>query len=182
MLSRQKSQRTMSSELYGCIFFNCPKCTFYFSGSYSLHSMDANGHVVYKHETNLVSFYLHYTVDSEYNWSGWQFTRDIHDIFGFISNDNDDTCPHGAKKSPWRCFMKKTTFLRNFSYLFSFFRYHLNGAWFNDDSVVISCEGDGPTTPASTTSRPDTTTSQNNGPTTTASPKGTEYLNFPIHS
>ena len=82
--------------------FNCPKCMFYFSGSYSLHSMDANGHVVYKHETNLVSFYLHYTVDTEYNWSGWQFTRDIHDIFGFISNDNDDTCPHGAKKSPWR--------------------------------------------------------------------------------
>ena len=66
-------------------------------------------------------------------------------------------------------------FLQNFSHLFTFFRYHLNGAWFNDDSVVISCEGDGPTTPASTTSRPDTTTSQNNGPTTTASPKGTEY-------
>ena len=101
-------------------FFNCPKCTFYFSGSYSLHSMDANGHVVYKHETNLVSFYLHYTVDSEYNWSGWQFTRDIHDIFGFISNDNDDTCPHGAKKSPWRCFMKNSIFTKLFSFAFIF--------------------------------------------------------------
>ena len=120
MLSRQKSQRTMSSVLHGCIFFNCPKCTFYFSGSYSLHSMDANGHVVYKHETNLVSFYLHYTVDSEYNWSGWQFTRDIHDIFGFISNDNDDTCPHGAKKSPWRCFMKNSIFTKLFSFAFIF--------------------------------------------------------------
>ena len=72
-------------------------------------------------------------------------------------------------------FCKKQQFYETFFICLHFLRYHLNGAWFDDDSVVISCEGDGPTTPASTTSRPDTTTTENNGPTTTASPKGTKF-------
>jgi hypothetical protein len=33
----------------------------------------------------------------EHNWSGWQFTRDVSDVFGFISNENEDKCPSGKK-------------------------------------------------------------------------------------
>ena len=69
----------------------------------------------------LVTFYLHYTEDTEYQWSGWQFTRDESDIFGFVSNEADDNCPTGPKNSPWR--------------------YQLNGVWHNDDTVTVSCEG-----------------------------------------
>jgi len=41
---------------------------------------------------------LHHTSDQEHNWSGWQFTRDVSDVFGFISNENEDLCPSGKLK------------------------------------------------------------------------------------
>ena len=77
--------------------------------------MDAAGRPVYVHKTNLIQTYLHHTEDSTHNWSGWQFTRDISDVFGFIGLEVDDKCPSGPKNVPWQ--------------------YHLNGQWFEDESL-----------------------------------------------
>jgi hypothetical protein len=48
-----------------------------------------------------MSIYLHHTVDNDHNWSGWQFTRDDTDVFGFVAIANDDKCPSGK---PSICF------------------------------------------------------------------------------
>ena len=65
-------------------------------GDYVIESYDNDDKPIYRHKTNLISIYLHHTKDSEHNWSGWQFTRDISDVFGYISNENDDICPSGT--------------------------------------------------------------------------------------
>ena len=64
-------------------------------GLYVLESTDANNKPVYRHKTNLVSTYLHHTTDTEHNWEGWQITRDISNVFGFLANENSDKCPSG---------------------------------------------------------------------------------------
>ena len=65
-------------------------------GDYIIESTDeSSGKSIYHHQTNLMSIYLHHTVDSEHNWSGWQFTRDDTDVFGFLAIANDDKCPSG---------------------------------------------------------------------------------------
>ena len=71
-------------------------------GDYAVESTDDNGKPIFRHKTNLISVYLHHTSDQEHNWSGWQFTRDVSDVFGFISNENEDTCPSGKKKEMTR--------------------------------------------------------------------------------
>ena len=76
-------------------------------GDYVVESTDDNGKPIFRHKTNLISVYLHHTSDQEHNWSGWQFTRDVSDVFGFISNENEDKCPSGKIKitqrpeAPW---------------------------------------------------------------------------------
>ena len=67
-------------------------------GDYAVESTDDNGKPIFRHKTNLISVYLHHTSDQEHNWSGWQFTRDVSDVFGFISNENEDSCPSGKLK------------------------------------------------------------------------------------
>ena len=65
-------------------------------GDYTIESTDeSSGKSIYHHQTNLVSIYLHHTVDNDHNWSGWQFTRDDTDVFGFLAIENDDKCPSG---------------------------------------------------------------------------------------
>ena len=56
-----------------------------------------SGRPIYRHKTNLISIYLHHTEEKEHNWAGWQFTRDVSDVFGFTSNGNEDKCPTGSK-------------------------------------------------------------------------------------
>merc|ERR1712051_918852 len=71
-------------------------------GDYTIESTDeSSGKSIYHHQTNLVSIYLHHTVDNDHNWSGWQFTRDDTDVFGFLAIANDDKCPSGK---PYVCF------------------------------------------------------------------------------
>ena len=65
-------------------------------GVYELKEIDANGKPFYEHITNLLRIYLHFTTDQDHNWSGWQFTRDESDVFGFLANENPDTCPTGT--------------------------------------------------------------------------------------
>ena len=111
------------------------------SGTYVLYS--EGDRPTYIHKTNLVQTFLHHTQDSTHNWSGWQFTRDISDVFGFIGLEVDDQCPSGAKNKPWQ--------------------YHLNGQWFDDETLTVTCNGEGPTT----TSGPMPTTSGGSGGDTT---------------
>ena len=82
----------------------CPKITVTSQGGVLEHYGEALGdyvleatddQFVYQHKTNLISIYLHHTIDEDHNWSGWQFTRDVSDVFGFIANENEDTCPSG---------------------------------------------------------------------------------------
>ena len=63
--------------------------------------------------------------------------------FGFIGLEVDDQCPSGAKNKPWQ--------------------YHLNGQWFDDETLTVTCNGEGPTT----TSGPMPTTSGGSGGDTT---------------
>ena len=90
-------------------------------------------------------------MDTEFQWSGWQFTRDISDVFGFVSNEADDLCPSGDKSNPWR--------------------YQLDGTWYEDDSVTLTCD-DGPTTTpspeSSTTTTSDGTSTTSDGTSTTS--------------
>ena len=123
---------------------------FTYQGSYSLETINSNGYPLYKHQTQLVSFYLHYTVDTEFQWSGWQFTRDISDVFGFVSNEADDLCPNGDKNTPWR--------------------YQLDGTWYEDDTVTLTCEDDNPTT----TTTPGSSTTTSDGTSTTTSDRTSE--------
>jgi len=130
----------------------CQEITLSSSGGVQEHYGEALGTYVlysegdrptYIHKTNLVQTFLHHTQDSQHNWSGWQFTRDISDVFGFIGLEVDDQCPSGAKNEPWQ--------------------YHLNGQWFEDETVTVTCNGEGPTT----TSGPMPTTSGGSGGDTT---------------
>ena len=123
---------------------------FTYQGSYSLETINSNGYPLYKHQTQLVSFYLHYTVDTEFQWSGWQFTRDISDVFGFVSNEADDLCPNGDKNTPWR--------------------YQLDGTWYEDDTVTLTCEDDNPTT----TTTPGSSTTTSDGTSTATSDRTSE--------
>ena len=90
-------------------------------------------------------------MDTEFQWSGWQFTRDISDVFGFVSNEADDLCPSGDKSNPWR--------------------YQLDGTWYEDDTVTLTCD-DGPTTTpnpeSSTTTTSDGTSTTSDGTSTTS--------------
>jgi len=119
-------------------------------GDYVIESSGNDGKPIYRHKTNLISIYLHHTSDTEHNWSGWQFTRDISDVFGYISNENEDTCPSGPKNEAWR--------------------YHLNGQWFEDATVKVECSDNGPTTTPTTDSTTSGTTTVKtttpSGPTT----------------
>ena len=122
----------------------------FYLGSYTLETINSNGYPLYKHQTQLVTFYLHYTVDTEYQWSGWQFTRDISDVFGFVSNEADDLCPSGDKNNPWR--------------------YLLDGMWHDDDTVTLTCDGS-TTTPSPENST--TTTSDGTSTTSDGTSQGT---------
>ena len=116
-------------------------------GTYSLYSDGERP--TYIHQTNLIQTFLHHTRDSSHNWSGWQFTRDISDVFGFIGLEADDKCPSGPKNKPWQ--------------------YHLNGQWFDDETVSVTCNGEpGPTT----TSGPMPTTTSGGKDTTKPNPVG----------
>lgn len=114
-------------------------------GTYELRSIDANGRAIYEHKTQLVDFFLHHTMDTEFNWSGWQFTKDLSDVFGFVSNQVEDKCPSGEKPTPWK--------------------YHLNGVWYEDNTVSVEC-GDNPTS----TTEAGSTTSSENEPSSTRPP------------
>lgn len=116
-------------------------------GTYTLYSDGERP--TYIHQTNLIQTFLHHTRDSSHNWSGWQFTRDISDVFGFIGLEADDKCPSGPKNKPWQ--------------------YHLNGQWFDDETVSVTCNGEpGPTT----TSGPMPTTTSGGKDTTKPNPVG----------
>ena len=95
-------------------------------GLYQLESLDTNGKPIYRHKTNLITTYLHHTTDLDHNWSGWQFTRDISDVFGFVANANTDQCPSGPKNQAWQ--------------------YHLNGQWFDDETIQVTCTNEQTTT------------------------------------
>ena len=90
-------------------------------------------------------------MDTEFQWSGWQFTRDISDVFGFVSNEADDLCPSGDKNNPWR--------------------YLLDGMWHDDDTVTLTC--DGSTTTPSPESSTTTTTSDGTSTTSDGTSQGT---------
>ena len=109
-------------------------------GEYLINSINDDGKPVYLHKTNLLAIYLHHTTDLDHNWSGWQFTRDSSDTFGFLSSEAEGRCPSG-KDQTWK--------------------YHMNGQWFEDQTVTVECISDDMTT-AST----DKTTTEGDKPTT----------------
>eukprot|EP00095_Tigriopus_kingsejongensis_P004644 maker-scaffold29_size597861-snap-gene-1.15 protein:Tk04644 transcript:maker-scaffold29_size597861-snap-gene-1.15-mRNA-1 annotation:"alpha-amylase 1" len=88
-------------------------------GDYVMIDEDANGRGIYEHKTILTDAFLHYTEDPEHRWEGWQITSSVDDIYGFIANDNDGTCP--KMESGW-------DFLENED-------------WHKDPMLKASCSG-----------------------------------------
>merc|ERR1712156_679494 len=88
-------------------------------GDYTL-EWETDGSPVYRHHSHFSFTYLHHTS------ARWEFTKDFNDVYGFLSNENEDECPSGSKTEAWK--------------------YFWYGHWFEDETVMLECSDNVPTT------------------------------------